>query len=651
MHAKVWKTGGIGAVAAGLVGAAMLIGGSAGEAAPGAAPVAAKPKFTLVCAVDAGKAAPKKDVSGNPAARKAAQRGLDFLAREATAWTHQHQCFGCHVQAVTIEAFAVGKRHQYKVEPQDFTNVLTGMMTVNGGSRQPGGLGHSSPEIAKAAKVFGAAAFARYDQWVGPSMRDDLLSEARHLLSLQQTDGSIVAGWVNPPVGTGATQYTAQAIITWKQAYERSADDQWLTAAQKAEDYLRATSAKWDGASLNIQEVNYTAMGLLAAGMGAKEDLRVSITKMLLARQQQDGGWAFVPGGASEAFPTGQTLYVLRLLGMTDKDSAIARGTKWLMERQAEDGGWSHAGFGKAEAMWGVLGLVSVDVMTVHVAGLQDGQHVKGTLDVGIEARDNGGTGVSKVEIDVDDLPVGGACSSAHSYKWDTAGLTAGKHVVEVRATNGRGEVSRRRFEVYAGDHYLTQVGSRWTDGGTELTLRDIADKADKHQVKVEIRRADTKTGKATGEAVWNNEQAGAQGAMRFHWNGTDRGGKAAGTGKYVARLSYVDASGKVRHTEDVPFVHDSPEAQMANYAQIEGQARLPNAAPASNVEMELVDDEGNVLAKTRSTASGQYRFKGVEAGKKYKVRINKEGYGAGPAAVSADKPGESKADVQLFAK
>jgi Carboxypeptidase regulatory-like domain/Bacterial Ig domain/Squalene-hopene cyclase C-terminal domain len=650
MHAKVWKSGGIGAIAAGLVGTAILIGGR-GVAAPTPAPKLAAPKFTLVCAVDAAKkAAPVREVSGNPAARRAAQRGLDFLAREATAWTNANQCFGCHVQAVTVEAFAVGKRHQYKVDPKDFTNVLAGMLTVNGGSRMPGGLGHGSPEIAKAAKIFGAQAFARYDQWVGPNLRDDLLTEARHLLELQQTDGSLVAQWVNPPVGTGATQYTAQAIVTWKQAYERSADDAWLTATQKAEDYLRRTAAAWP-AEVATQEINYTAMGLLAAGMGAKEELRMRITKMLLARQQQDGGWGFAPGANSEAFPTGQTLYVLRQLGMTDKDSAVARGTAWLMKRQQEDGGWSSAGFGKAEAMWGVLGLVSVDVMTVSVAGVQDGQHVKGTVALGVEARDNGGSGVSKVEIDVDDLPVAGACAPAHSYQWDTSGLSSGKHVVEVRATNGRGEVSRRRFEIYTGDHYLTQLGSRWADGGTELTLRDIADKDDKHQVRIEVRRADAKTGKATGAALYQREQAGAQGAMRFHWDGKDASGKLAGNGKFVARLTYVDASGRPRHTEDVPFVHDSPEQQNANYAQIEGLASLPNAAPAANVEMELVDEDGNVMAKTRSTQSGQYRFKNVEAGKKYKVRINKDGYGAGPAAVAPAKPGESRADVQLYAK
>ena len=56
-------------------------------------------------------------------------------------------------------------------------------------------------------------------------------------------------------------------------------------------------------------------------------------------------------------------------------------------------------------------------------------------------------------------------------------------------------------------------------------------------------------------------------------------------------------------------------------------------------------------MAKPRSTQAGQYRFKNVDAGKKYKVRINKDGYGAGLAPVVPTKPGESNADVKLTSR
>ncbi len=41
--------------------------------------------------------------------------------------------------------------------------------------------------------------------------------------------------------------------------------------------------------------------------------------------------------------------------------------------------------------MWAVLGLVSIDVLSVSVAGLEDGQHLGGSVAIRVRAADNGG--------------------------------------------------------------------------------------------------------------------------------------------------------------------------------------------------------------------------------------------------------------------
>ena len=46
-----------------------------------------------------------------------------------------------------------------------------------------------------------------------------------------------------------------------------------------------------------------------------------------------------------------------------------------------------------------------------------------------------------------------------------------------------------------------------------------------------------------------------------------------------------------------------------------------------ANTEVELVDEKGNVVQSTRSTSSGNYRFRNVDKKKKYKVRVKKKGY------------------------
>jgi len=662
------------AVSAGLIAAAVALAtpppprdakpraAAAAAAAPAAAavpvpepepvPVAEPAPAPVVPPSDCGAAASASATPGNPAARRAAQRGLAFLAREAVAWQQQYACYGCHVQAVTIEAFSVGVSHQYAVPKAAFNTVLAGMLDLQGGAHGPQGLFHGNPEIGRTAKVLGAAAFARYDQLVGARVRRELLREARLILARQRKDGGVTLPWTSPPIINGTVQGTAEAIVTWKAAYERSADDQWLTAIQRAESFLQASIERWHGKAPDLQSLDYAILGLAAAGVGTQEAVMVGLSEKLRNLQRDDGGWALGAGERSSSFATGQALYSLRRLGMTDRDASIERGTRWLIGRQDRTtGGWSDEGYDKAEAMWAVLGLVSIDVVTIDVAGLQEGQHLDGEPTLTVSARDNQGGGVVSMSIELDDQLVASACGGALSWTWPRAALGEGRRVLEIRATNQRGEVSHRRLEVFAGDTFMTQVGSRFADGTTELSLRDLTAPGQAHVVALDIFAARADGAADPARRVFSSETAGAQGAMRFQWNGRDQGGKGQPAGKYVARLSYRDAAGKVRQTEQVAFVHATEAQQHRDYGQVQGTLHLAGGAAAENAEVQLVDDAGRVVDSTRSTAAGQYRFRNVDAGKKYEIRVNKDGFAAAPAAVAPARAGETEANIDVLAK
>jgi squalene cyclase len=61
----------------------------------------------------------------------------------------------------------------------------------------------------------------------------------------------------------------------------------------------------------------------------------------LLALQRADGGWSqTVPELKSDAFATGQTLYVLSLAGYTAERPEIKRGIDFLVATQKPDGSW-----------------------------------------------------------------------------------------------------------------------------------------------------------------------------------------------------------------------------------------------------------------------------------------------------------------------
>lgn len=657
MRKQAFVSMGIGAVALGVIGIAANLVLFRTDPAPPPPPSSYAEVPMPTCA---GAATPAGTPIDNPEARGAAQRGLDFLAKEATAWGQRHSCYGCHVQAVTLEAFAVGRHHQYRIADTDLAAVLRGMLDHNGGARTAGGLHHGSSEIGATGKLLGGAAFARYDQWIDGDLRDFLTVEAEAILAAQQDSGAVPMPWTSPPVATGPIQATAHAITTWKQAYERTADDRWLTAIQKAEGYLRGvvqpSPAGWRAGSrtdsanaprrcapiqpapLGQQELAYAALGLVGAGVGAGEDVLVHVRAQLLERQNDDGGWGPRCDAASEALTTGQALYTLRMLGMTDRDPAVSRGTAWLIARQAQDGGWSHAGFGKAEAMWAVLGLVSIDVLTVAVTGVRDGQRVSGDRTLEIEARDNHGGGVAHVEIFVDDLRVHGACGATTAWTLAAAKLQPGRHTVDVRATNARGEVSRRRLEVFAGDVFMTQVGTSFHASETRISLRDIGEDTDgARTIALEVAR--------DGKVVHTATQPGRQGPIQFTFRGDP--------GEYVATLRYTDAAGAVRQVADARFVHATEAYQQANYAQLEGALALPEAAAAANAELELVDEDGKVVARTLTTKTGNWRFKNVAAGKDYRVRVKKDGFEAAdaPAPVRAVKGKPQKVDMVLKKK
>jgi squalene-hopene/tetraprenyl-beta-curcumene cyclase len=587
-----------------------------------------------------GAAAPA--AAAAPDARDAAQRGLDFLASATVAWQQQQKCYGCHVQAHALEAMSVGVANQYKVRDPQLRQVIAGLTSIDGGTRTRGGLryAHGGTLVAP-SQGFGGAAIARYDGLVDGALTDDLLQVARALEAYQQQDGLLKdpGNWVNEPVGmSGAEQLTYQGIATWRQAYERTADDRWMAAAGQAEDALRGVVAAYTGQE-PTQRINYGLLGLVHAGATPSEAAVAGALATLQGRQNDDGGWGQHAGAGSDALATGQTLYTLRKLGLTEGDAHVARGMAWLVARQNDDGGWSHEGEAKAEAMWAVLGLVSTDVMSLAFGGVEDGQHVSGTVMLTGRAAHNDEGEVRRVELRVDDRVVATGEGAALQTALDAATLETGRHVLELRATDDKGRTARRRIEVYAGDVFLARVSTRWDDGGTTLSARDIAPAGRPHTVRLTLKRDE---GGEPGATLQTFEEPGRQGPVQFWWDGSDATGGTV-HGVRVHAVFEVLEGGAVVQTESTPFVHADPAWRQERFAGVQGRIDLGGEEDAVNTLVELVDGAGRVVGSAMTTDQGQYRFDDLDAGK-YKVRVRKKGWEdkeaeveAAPAAAAAE--------------
>ncbi len=588
---------------------------------------------------------------GDPKAREAAQRGLEFLVREATAWQTSHSCYGCHVHSVTLEALSVGVHNQYDLPRSALDTLLEGMTKMSGGSRTPDGLSYQHSSLLQPSRAFGGAAFARYDAFVGSKVRDDLIKVAGQLLEYQAKDGHLDVQYVNGPAAQGDLQATYQAISTWKQAYAASADSKWLAPVQRAEAWLQKQARTWmetKGGAGDVSSLAYAVMGLSAAGVGPSESPMPWLTRAILEKQQKDGAFG-------TPLTTGQALYALRLVGFTDKDKQVSLGTSYLASSQQKGGGWGGGGFGKAEAMWAVLGLVSVDVMTVAIAGLNDGEHVEPLQKLDVEARDNKGDGVQKVELFIDDQKVAEACGAKVGHSWDTRSLGTGKHVVVAIATSRKGQKSQRQLEVYSGNTWLTQVGTESNGESTSVTARNLTPQGKKFSVEMNILSAEQKDGKpVAGKAIFTAPVAGEGGALKAEWNGKDKAGKAQSRGRYFAELVYRDEAGKEVQREQVLFNHDTAEAEAQKYGQVYGKLELQGgargAAAAGNATVDLVNEKGDVVQSVTSTEQGAYRFKNVDTGK-YKVRVRKQGYQFNDMSVDAApaKPAEASGALNAY--
>ncbi|MBI5496013.1 MAG: carboxypeptidase regulatory-like domain-containing protein [Deltaproteobacteria bacterium] len=601
--------------------------------------LAANPaQATLKCATPAVTAAASDTTDART--RESAQKGVDFLARATSAWAAEHRCFGCHVQAVTLEALSVATDRQYRVPAAEFAAIRNSILHHDGGARGPNGIYHGG--YPRTARTFGGAALAKYDQYVGIDLKDDLVRVGRQLLAYQRDDGAVVGDHEGRPVTTGVMQATYQAMQTWRQLYARTADTAWLAPTQKAERWVQGTARGWDAlqGAVYLQDINYALLGLRAAGVSRAEETADRLIRFLLAQQNTDGGWGFSQG-SSDAFATGQTVYALRLAGLGDGERAVTRGARWLVDHQQADGGWGAGGSGKAEAMWALLGLVGVDVMSVNVAGLLDGTRLTGTQALTVTAQDNRQGAVTRLELFVDDVKVAEACGNTLAHALDARALKEGRHIVDAVAHNREGRQARRRLELFTGDVFLSQLGSRFDGGATHVTLRGLAAPQGAELV-LRVLAADT-----SARELFTARQPAQQGAMEFAWSGQDARGGSAPRGRYLAEVSFRDRTGRTLQRETLPFFHDVEEAARAQTAEVAGQLSVRGAAPAANTRVELVDDAGKVVQATTTTEAGQYRFKNVTDGK-YKVRVKKDGFADAEQDIKAERAQESNASMSL---
>jgi squalene cyclase len=159
---------------------------------------------------------------------------------------------------------------------------------------------------------------------------------AEEIVKKQQPDGSweFFATLRRPPINESQTTDVAWIIMALEGETDPDSPESRRAALSRAIAWLDAAAVS----DVHQDKVLKVLMGARAAR--PRESMQTTIDE-LLALQRADGGWSqTVPEWTSDAFATGQTLYVLSLAGYSAERPEIKRGIDFLVATQQPDGSW-----------------------------------------------------------------------------------------------------------------------------------------------------------------------------------------------------------------------------------------------------------------------------------------------------------------------
>ncbi|MGD9724460.1 MAG: prenyltransferase/squalene oxidase repeat-containing protein [Pirellulales bacterium] len=301
--------------------------------------------FLALCATPLTLAA--EPAPGAPATpeqvRQTVDRAIVYLQTESASWLSTRKCAACHHAGMPLWALSEATQQGYAIDRKYLDDTIESLLgskdkllasgifpnPANPPDPRPQGRGLNMglPFLAVAARSLPS---------VSEGQRQSLQLIADEIVNKQQPDGSweFFATLRRPPINENQTADAAWILMALEGETGPDASESRRAALAKAIAWLEAASPS----DLHQDKV-FQLLLALRAGKPASE--LQSTIDALLALQRADGGWSqTVPELKSDAFATGQTLYVLALAGYTAERPEIKRGMDFLVATQQPDGSW-----------------------------------------------------------------------------------------------------------------------------------------------------------------------------------------------------------------------------------------------------------------------------------------------------------------------
>lgn len=266
----------------------------------------------------------------------AVRKAVSTLDTIGPSFNSQTGCVSCHNQSLPAMARSAVSTRGVSVEPAVASHPTTATLRQWKPRRNASFVGACGGSGYVPTVTYGLTAMA--DEGMPANGITD--SAAVCLASRQSPDGSWKVTDVRPPLSGNPILFTALAI---------RALEAYAPPALRADTHRRIDAARAFLLQSQPRDSQDEAMKLIGLVWAKAPATAIAAqARRVQALQRTNGGWGQTPLMPPDAYATGQSLFALRLSGMSTRAATYQQGVQYLLTTQRQDGSWfvQSRGFG-----------------------------------------------------------------------------------------------------------------------------------------------------------------------------------------------------------------------------------------------------------------------------------------------------------------